>query len=94
MLENDDSLIESLLGIGEYKTPLTEAQIEWQGMPEFIQEDQSSNFQLIVHFRSEEDRQDFARIIGQSVTAKTKSLWHPILPKKSFKEKRYISDES
>lgn len=32
---------------------------------------------IIIRFDSEEDLQDFANLIGQKLTNKTKSLWHP-----------------
>lgn len=51
----------------------------WIGMPEFTQEAKKPYQQLIVRFRNEEDVQEFANLIGQKITNKTKSLWHPIL---------------
>jgi hypothetical protein len=50
---------------------------EWVGMPEFANEDLTPNRQLIVSFKNNKDVQDFAELIGQKVTEKTKSLWFP-----------------
>lgn len=50
---------------------------EWEGMPEFVQEKQKPYAQIIFRFNSEQDLQEFAKIIGQKLTKKTKSCWHP-----------------
>jgi hypothetical protein len=50
---------------------------EWQGMPEFVQDKQRPYAQIIVRFESEEDLQEFAKMIGQKLNKKTKSIWHP-----------------
>lgn len=49
----------------------------WVGMPEFTQEKVEPYAKIIVRFDSEEDLQDFAKLIGQKLTSKTKSIWHP-----------------
>jgi len=49
----------------------------WQGMPEFVQEKQEPFAKIIVRFETEEDLQEFSKLIGQKLTAKTKSIWHP-----------------
>jgi len=46
-------------------------------MPEFRQEDQKPFKTLYVHFRTEDDYKEFADVIGQILTKKTKSIWHP-----------------
>ena len=50
---------------------------EWQGMPEFNQEDLSPMKSIIVHFKSQEDVDAFAELFGQKITEKTKYLWYP-----------------
>lgn len=52
-------------------------QKHWEGMPEFVQEKKEPYAKIIIRFDSEEDLQDFAKIIGQKLTKKTKSIWHP-----------------
>jgi len=54
-------------------------QVEWEGMPEFVQEPQKPFAKIIVRFDTEQDLQDFAKLIGQKLTPKTKSIWHPQL---------------
>jgi hypothetical protein len=52
---------------------------EWQGMPEFIQEDQTPTQQIIVSFQNQEDVKKFSELIGIKLTYKTKSIWYPEL---------------
>jgi len=52
-------------------------QDEWQDMPEFVQLKQEPYAQVIVRFHSQEDLDGFAKLIGQKLTRKTKSIWHP-----------------
>lgn len=59
----------------------------WGGMPEFEQENKEPHAKIVFRFESEEDLQDFASLIGQKLTAKTKSSWHPFKPHR--REVRY-----
>lgn len=60
-------------------------------MPEFVQEKQEEFSKIIVRFETEADLQDFARIIGQALTPKTKSIWHPYKSHMRPERKRYVS---
>lgn len=51
----------------------------WEGMPEYVNEDQTSYRHIVVHFASDEDANAFAALIGQQITDRTKSLHHPEL---------------
>jgi hypothetical protein len=66
---------------------------EWKDMPEFVQEKQQPYAQMIIRFRNQQDLDDFAEIIDQKLTVKTKSLWHPQLVRGMHGKKRWI-DES
>jgi len=70
-----------------------DAELEWTGMPEFINNDLSPKRQLIVSFKTDEDVQLFARFINQNITDKTKSLWYPEVKDLVQNDKIY-SDES
>lgn len=59
---------------------------EWDGMPEFIQEKQAPFSKIIIRFESQKDLDDFAKVIGQKLTPKTKSIWYPF--KSHFRETR------
>lgn len=50
---------------------------QWKGMPEFNQEDKMPWRSVKVHFKSQEDRQAFAKLIGQKLTNLTPSIWFP-----------------
>ena len=58
----------------------------WDGMPEFVQEKQEPYAKIIFRFDTEGDLQEFAKLIGQKLTSKTKSAWFPY--KSHFKDKR------
>jgi hypothetical protein len=66
---------------------------EWKGMPEFVQEKQRPYAQIIFRFNSEEDLQDFSKLINQKLTNKTKSAWHPKLERGINSGLRWV-DES
>lgn len=57
-----------------------EAKQLWFGMPEFIQEKQEPYSKIIFRFENAHDLQAFAELIGQKLTNKTKSSWHPFKP--------------
>jgi hypothetical protein len=50
---------------------------EWQDMPEFVQNKKEPYAKIIVRFDNEADLQEFAKLINQKLTKKTKSIWHP-----------------
>lgn len=71
---------------------LFEDKNEWEGMPEFIQEKKEAYSKIIVRFDNEEDLQEFAKMIGQKLTNKTKSIWHPKLVRGINSNKRYKNE--
>jgi hypothetical protein len=62
---------------------------EWEGMPEFEQNDLKPAKSLIIHFETLENMNDFAKIIDQKLTEKTKSIWHPAAKYENVKDKGY-----
>lgn len=88
----EDNLIEDLLGIA-VGAPKSYAEQEWEGMPEYSHEDMTSDSHIVLHFRNNKDREAFSELIGQPISIKTKSLWYPMLDKRYFEDKRYISEE-
>jgi hypothetical protein len=71
---------------------LNKWQEEWQGMPEFIQEDKLPIQTIVVSFETKEDVQDFANIIGQKLTYKTKSIWFPAKSRDIVNNKIYVDE--
>tara|TARA_Y100000310_G_scaffold325015_1_gene387812 strand:+ start:1512 stop:1775 length:264 start_codon:yes stop_codon:yes gene_type:complete len=66
---------------------------EWQDMPEYEMEDLTSFQSVIVHFETEEDRDNFAKLMEQNITYLTKSIWFPKVKIAHFMNKRYIVEE-
>jgi len=62
---------------------------EWVGMPEFVQEKKEPYKELIVRFETEEDYKEFQQLIGQQLTVKTKSIWHPFKSHWGLEKKVY-----
>ena len=69
------------------------AEAHWVGMPEFVQENQKAHKTIYVHFRNEEDYQEFAKLIGQILTKKTKTIWYPKNEVTKNSELRWVEDD-
>ena len=67
--------IEEIQGIMEW-TPVDKEK-EWQGMPEFNQKDLSAWKSITVHFKNLDDLDEFAKLIKQPLTEKTRAIWYP-----------------
>ena len=62
---------------------------EWKDMPEFVQDDLSSYKKLIIHFRNQEDLENFSKLIDQKINIKTPSIWYPKLKIRHTLDKVY-----
>lgn len=69
----------------------TDPAAEWQGMPELKQEDQSAFQSVVIHFKTQQAVNKFAKLIKQQITPKTKYLWFPRVEKNKLADKRYES---
>ena len=67
---------------------------EWQGMPEFMQEDLSPFRTVFVHFENAADVEAFSKLIGQKLPAARLYHWYPEATIQSVKNKRWVDDES
>lgn len=65
----------------------------WVGMPEYVQEDKKTYKTIYVHFRNQEDYEEFERLIDQKLTKKTKSIWYPKLDRSQNALLRWIEEE-
>lgn len=63
---------------------------EWVGMPEFEQKKQEPYAKIVFRFETEKDLKDFEKLIGQPLTKKTKSAWHPKLERGINTGKRWV----
>ena len=61
----------------------------WLGMPEFEQVKKEPFSKIIVRFETEQDLIDFSEKIGQNLTPKTKSIWHPYKPHRRKEKKEW-----
>tara|TARA_R110000803_G_scaffold29187_1_gene66797 strand:+ start:136 stop:1668 length:1533 start_codon:yes stop_codon:yes gene_type:complete len=68
-------------------------QSQWIGMPEFTQVVNGPYRTVTMKFRSKEDYDDFSQKIGQDVTDKTKSIWHPKLNVTKNMKLRWVQRE-
>lgn len=71
---------------------MTNVYDEWKNMPEFVQDKQEPFAKIIVRFNSQEDLDEFSKLIGQKLTPKTKSIWHPQLVRGINSAKRYVDE--
>jgi len=62
---------------------------DWVGMPEFVQDKKEPYKTLIVRFETEQDYNNFAKLIEQKLTPKTKSIWHPFKSHWGLEKKVY-----
>jgi len=65
---------------------------EWEGMPEFEQEDLTSMKSIIVHFANQGDIDTFSELVEQKITEKTRSIWFP--KAEILKSMLIVEDES
>ncbi|MGH2362106.1 MAG: hypothetical protein ACRDGM_16390 [bacterium] len=63
---------------------------EWEGMPEFNQQDLSPIKSIQVHFASWEDMEMFSDVVGQRLSRKTRSIWFPQAEIGRMVDKRFI----
>lgn len=58
--------------------PPPDADTEWgRDMPEFVAKENTVYKTISVHFADEDAVRDFAKLMGQTITSKTKYMWHP-----------------
>ena len=66
----------------------------WKGMPEYKQENNGPWKTIRIHFRNEEDYNEFAKITGNThLSDKTKSAWYPKLEITKNALLRWIEDD-
>ncbi len=65
---------------------------EWEGMPEYEQEDMTGVKEITVHFAAIEDYRLFAEVVGQPLTDKTRSIWYPRQPILENSKFRYTDE--
>jgi hypothetical protein len=69
--------------------PVDDNLAEYVGMPEYNNEHQLGMRHLIVHFNSNEAVDDFAKLVNQSITDRTRFIWYPEEPEGDLHGKVY-----
>lgn len=72
--------------------PETDPLAEWQGMPEFEQPAADAYRSIMVHFKDGAAVDEFRKIIGQTITDKTKFIWYPQADIETYADKAYTSE--
>jgi len=67
-------------------------QKEWKGMPEFIQGKIEPYSTIIIRCEKKENLEELSKLLGQPLTSKTKSIWHPQLVRGLNSGKRYVNE--
>ena len=80
-------------GVKPKRSVRQEAYDEWVDMPEFIQEKKEPFSTIIIRCATEEDLNDLADKLGQKLTPRTKSIWHPKLVRGKHSQKRYVNEK-
>lgn len=73
--------------------PVDDPMAEWQDMPEFQQEDKMSFRDIKVHFSSQAHIDEFAKLLQQTITDKTKYVWYPKQIKDELVSLGYVAKE-
>lgn len=67
---------------------------EWQGMPEFIQDDLIPFKTISIYFKDELSVKIFSKLVGQIITKdigkSIRSIWYPKVLVDSWSKRRYI----
>lgn len=92
--ENAPGTLSSFLGDEEVKEIDEKLwKKHWVGMPEFVQENNPPYKKIIISFRNEEDYKEFADLIEQNLSEKTKSIWYPKLDREANSLLRWVEEE-
>ena len=66
----------------------------WQNMPEYDHQDMQSKFDIVVHFATEKDVEDFLELLGQKVNRKndrySPSIWFPMAEIGRYANLRFV----
>lgn len=82
--------------LGEVAPPVVEGSVdpesEWVDLPEFDQPNAMGS-RVVVNFKTPADRAAFAKLIGQPMTDRTRSMWYPPAEIYHFKEEAYVDGD-
>lgn len=97
-VQSSEAGVQAMLAEVEAKAGLirpNDPMAEWQGMPEFEQNDIFGAVASIkVHFAAYEDMAAFAALVGQNINPKTKFIWYPKQEPEDLTRYQVQDDES
>lgn len=76
----------------EVKKPIPKWEEHWQDMPEYINNDLTAKYQVIVSFKTYKDMKEFFKLINQPLPKKAKFIWFPKEEKDIVKGLRYVQE--
>ncbi len=91
-VDTSTATLEDLLGETIVETVSEDPKDHWKGLPEFDQPKEEWKT-MAIKFRTEKDFNDFARLIGQSLTKKTRGIWFPAFEREENFLMRWVDDE-
>lgn len=86
----DDSFI---IKIPDEGIPQDKDDNQWTGMPEFENTNKLGIQRIVINFETYDDVQNFAQLINQSITEKTRAIWYPKVEKEKMINKYYEQSE-
>lgn len=88
IVPNDNIEQPALIEAGEWW------QEHWKEMPEYKSQDLMPFKTIYVHFENRKDMEDFARLVKQTITLETQSIWYPELEVQKLINKKYVEKKN
>ncbi len=85
---NEDDIAQMLYELN----PTFDAEAEWEGMPEFEQENVEYFHSFKISFDTEDDMVEFAELVKQTITKNTTYLYYPKKVTPTFKDYQVINE--
>lgn len=63
---------------------------EWQGMPEFLQDDKTAFRSIVVHFVDEKALEKFQKLLRINIPEKQRYIWYPAIKIEKYVDKQYV----
>lgn len=71
---------------------LSDTSREWNGMPEFDQQNKEAFRSIVIHFKDQASVDAFAELIAQKITPKTRMAWFPNIEIERYVDKEYVRE--
>ena len=76
----------------EKEVGVNDAYEEWKEMPEFDQQDKTAYRSFPIHFKNQEAVDEFAALINQKITDRTRYIWFPHIEIERMVDKEYVPE--